>query len=384
MKSKHPSAALTGTKTSFHDSANLDFLRSFAVLLVFYVHLYDIWTGTGKDSGFVWHLGQLGVLMFFVHTCLVLMWSLERSSLEGWRLFSSFYIRRAFRLYPLSIVCVLLAYCFDLRWQPANLWRNLTLTQNLFFTGHPIYPPTLTPLWSLPLEVEMYLFLPVLFLIFRNRSVKLLAAIWSISVILAFLQPGMGDRFLILRYVPCFLGGVIAWRLMRQRDIARLSVWLWPVAIVGISAIWMMASGKYLPLGIAAFGLCLGLAIPLFRDIKWSAATNASRIVARYSYGIYLSHFPIMVFVLSAPGYPRFRFIHRFPRPKHYARPLNATLVLVLTTLAVLVLYHLIEAPGIRLGQKVAGWISGSKDRRSRSGLVSMPEVLDVSEVGAE
>jgi peptidoglycan/LPS O-acetylase OafA/YrhL len=194
----------------------------------------------------------------------------------------------------------------------------------------------------------------------------------------------MGDRFLILRYVPCFLGGVIAWRLMRQRDIARLSAWLWPVAIVGISAIWMMASGKHLPLGIAAFGLCLGLAIPLFRDIKWSAATNASRIVARYSYGIYLSHFPIMVFVLSAPGYPRFRFIHRFPRPKHYARPLNATLVLVLTTLAVLVLYHLIEAPGIRLGQKVAGWISGSKDRRASSRFGSVTEVLDVSEAGAE
>jgi hypothetical protein len=43
--------------SSLRDSTNLDFLRSAAVLLVFWVHLYDIWTGTGKDRGFVWHLG---------------------------------------------------------------------------------------------------------------------------------------------------------------------------------------------------------------------------------------------------------------------------------------------------------------------------------------
>ena len=123
------------------------------------------------------------------------MWSLERSSLEGWRLFVSFYVRRAFRLYPLSIVCVLLAYSFDARWDPVNLWQNLTLTQNLFFTNHPVFPPTLTPLWSLPLEVEMYAVLPLLFLIFRHGPV--LAIIWTVCVAVAFAQSELGDRFLI-------------------------------------------------------------------------------------------------------------------------------------------------------------------------------------------
>jgi peptidoglycan/LPS O-acetylase OafA/YrhL len=344
--------------SSLRDSTNLDFLRSVAVLLVFWVHLYDIWTGTGKNWGFVWHIGQLGVLMFFVHTCLVLMWSLERSSLEGWRLFISFYLRRAFRLYPLSIVCVLLAYYFDAHWEPVNLWQNLTLTQNLFFTDHPVFPPTLTPLWSLPLEVEMYAVLPLLFLIFRKRSVKLLAITWSVSVVMAFIQPELGDRFLILRYVPCFLGGVMAWRLMRERDRARLPAWLWPLGILTVSIIWMTATGKYLPLGIATFGLCLGLLIPLFREIPWSAVTTVSRLVARYSYGIYLTHFPIMVFVLSSPKDPRFKVIHQLPRLKHYARPVNLSLIVVLTAVASLALYHLIENPGIRVGQKVARWVA--------------------------
>lgn len=355
---------MTAQATSFRDSTNLDFLRSAAVLLVFCVHLYDIWTGTGKNWGLVWHLGQLGVMMFFVHTCLVLMWSLERSRLQGWPLFTSFYIRRAFRLYPLSIVCVLLAYCFDLYWKPVNLWQNLTLTQYLFYANHPAFPPAFTPLWSLPLEVEMYIVLPALFLIFRDRPVKFLAGFWIASAVVAFIQPEMGDRFLIFRYLPCFVGGVIAWRLIREPDRVRFPAWLWPPAIAASSVAWMIANGKFLPLGIAAFGLCLGLAIPFFREIRWGALTKASKIVARYSYGIYLTHFPIMVYVLSSPQYPRFKVIPAFHQLKHYARPVDFTLVLVLTAAASFALYHLVEHPGIRLGQKLARWTTSTYGKK--------------------
>lgn len=378
MKSSDRGSTLMGTKTSsLHESTNLDFLRSVAVLSVFCIHLYDLQTSKGGSWDFVWHLGQLGVLMFFVHTCLVLMWSLERSNFQGWRMFVSFYIRRAFRLYPLSVICVLLAYCFDLRWEPVNLWQNLTLTQNLFFTNKPVFPPTVTPLWTLPLEVEMYVALPVLFVIFRNRPVKHLAAIWVISVAMAFIQPELGDRLLILRFVPCFLGGVIAWRLIRERDRARLPQWLWPPAIAILSIIWMTATKRYSPLNIGAFGLCLGLAIPLFREIQWSAVTTASRIIARYSYGIYLTHFPIMLFVMSDRRYPQFKVIHQLPHLKHYARPVDTALVLVLTAVASLALYHLIENPGIHLGQKVARWTTSvCRQKLARDGQLQSNEPL--------
>jgi peptidoglycan/LPS O-acetylase OafA/YrhL len=362
MKSSRPNPALSALPSSLHESANLDFLRAAAVLLVFITHLYGIYTGKGAKWDFFWHIGQLGVLMFFVHTCLVLMWSLERSGLNGWRVFVPFYIRRAFRLYPLSVVCVLIAYCFDARWSPVNLWPNLTLTQNLFFTDKPVIPPTLTPLWSLPLEVQMYIVLPVLFLILRNRSLKLLALLWSSSIPIALLQPGWGERFEIFKYAPCFLGGVVAWRLMR--DTARLPGWLWPLAIVAASLTWMTAAQSYLPLHIAAFGICLGLAIPLFREIPWSHIRTASRITARYSYSIYLSHFPIMVYVFSDPRDPRFKLIRQLPPMKHLSRTAHFALFLLLSVLAPLALYQLIEKPGIRLGHKLARWISGSEERK--------------------
>jgi peptidoglycan/LPS O-acetylase OafA/YrhL len=115
----------------------------------------------------------------------------------------------------------------------------------------------------------------------------------------------------MFKYAPCFLGGVVAWRLMR--DTARLPGWLWPLAIVAASLTWMTAAQSYLPLHIAAFGICLGLAIPLFREIPWSHIRTASRITARYSYSIYLSHFPIMVYVFSDPRDPRFKLIRQLP-----------------------------------------------------------------------
>jgi peptidoglycan/LPS O-acetylase OafA/YrhL len=369
MKSSRPNPALSASPSSLHESANLDFLRAVAVLLVFITHLYGIYTGKGAKWDFFWHIGQLGVLMFFVHSCLVLMWSLERSGLNGWRVFVPFYVRRAFRLYPLSVVCVLIAYYFDARWSPVNLWPNLTLTQNLFFTDQPVIPPTLTPLWSLPLEVQMYIVLPVLFLMLRNRSLKLLALLWSSSIPVALLQPGWGERFEIFKYAPCFLGGVVAWRLMR--DTARLPGWLWPLAIVAASLTWMTAAPSYLPLHIAAFGICLGLAIPLFREIPWSHVRTASRITARYSYSIYLTHFPIMVYVFSDPRDPRFKVIHQLPPLKHLSRTLHFALFFLLSVLAPLALYHLIEKPGIQLGHQLTRWISGSGERKASLGTVS-------------
>jgi len=340
-----------------YESVNLDLLRSVAVLLVFGAHYYDIQNAASLN------LGHFGVLVFFVHTSLVLMWSLERCSFRGPHLFAQFYVRRAMRIYPLSIVAVLLGYCFDARWVPVNLWQSLTLTQYMFFKGTPTFPPSLTPLWSLPLEMEMYLVLPVLFLVLRNNPVRLLAAIWGVSVALSWEQPRFGIGFLILRYLPCFLGGIMAWRLMRDRDRRRFPAWMWPLAIVAVSLVWkVFSTEQYIQLWIAAVGILLGLAIPWFREISAVQVANVAKIIARYSYGIYLSHFPIMVYIMSGTDHhhPRFKWIPPMPTIRHFARPINGVLVLALTAAASFALYHGIEEPGIRIGRTLARWLAPS------------------------
>jgi peptidoglycan/LPS O-acetylase OafA/YrhL len=95
-------------------SANLDLLRAIAVLLVLAQHLCKRmsvdqigWIPTSS-------LGHFGVLLFFVHTSLVLMYSMDRSGLTGPSLLKNFYIRRIFRIYPLSILTVLVALLLHL------------------------------------------------------------------------------------------------------------------------------------------------------------------------------------------------------------------------------------------------------------------------------
>jgi peptidoglycan/LPS O-acetylase OafA/YrhL len=94
--------------------ANLDLLRAMAVLLVLAQHLcsrmhieHVAWAPTRS-------LGLFGVLLFFVHTSLVLMYSMERSGLKGAGLLKDFYIRRIMRVYPLSIIAILAAVALHL------------------------------------------------------------------------------------------------------------------------------------------------------------------------------------------------------------------------------------------------------------------------------
>ena len=78
-------------------SFNLDFLRSVAVLLVIGFHLAKLFNwqfGRLRVTDF----GLLGVMLFFVHTTVVLMFSLERQrASSNAPLFLPFMVRRCFR-----------------------------------------------------------------------------------------------------------------------------------------------------------------------------------------------------------------------------------------------------------------------------------------------
>src|SRR5580698_5913169 len=82
------------------DLPNLDLLRSVAVVTVLVAHVY----GALNVRHYGPFYGAFGVGLFFVHTVLVLMWSLERRPQV-----LDFYVRRVARIYPLAIVVVLIA-----------------------------------------------------------------------------------------------------------------------------------------------------------------------------------------------------------------------------------------------------------------------------------
>src|SRR5215470_9199196 len=97
---------LVETPSRTSNSANLDVLRSTAVLLVLFEHvMYALMVYAPLPETilkYILPMGRLGVILFFFHTSLVLMMSMKRISGARRSIFVlEFYIRRAFRIYPL-------------------------------------------------------------------------------------------------------------------------------------------------------------------------------------------------------------------------------------------------------------------------------------------
>ncbi len=339
-------------------SANLDLLRTIAVLSVFLSHLL---AGLGlRDFG---SLGRFGVIMFFVHTSFVLMSSLQRleaPSRNFGTLVKVFYIRRLFRIYPLAIFFVTITALLHLpgntgvpyTWIGAKAFlSNLALTQNLTYS-----PNILSPLWSLPLEIQMYIMLPFAFLLIRGQRKFRSVPLWVCSVLAALILPRLSGRLGVFLYAPCFSSGILAFDLLRSRSSTwKLPSWVWPIGLLLSIALFGPHDNVSL-----AFKIPRAWALSLFLAVLYACTEEAPRHplqaalhwVAEHSYGIYLSHIILIALtvddMLDSPVWVR---------------------VLFLTTSAVgipALLYVTIEKPFINLGANLSKRLSRSEVRQKQ------------------
>jgi peptidoglycan/LPS O-acetylase OafA/YrhL len=331
------------------ESANLDFLRSCAVLFVVGFHVLLFFQHTRLGPFNVHSIGQWGVLIFFVHTSLVLMFSLERQEVRspGEGVFWRFLIRRVFRIYPLSILVVLLV---EVTRMPVGVlfhgkfsavtpgWRDL-LSNILLLQDITHSESIIVPLWSLPYEMRMYLVLPLLYILAKwSRSLLPLVALWLAGV-LAGNYSYLLERHRFpdwLTYAPCFLAGILAYKISSSRTLA-LPAWLFPVNLALITSLFLLY-----PSHERAWWCCLGLgiSIPQFREIANSRIRKASQLIARYSYGIYLTHF---MFVWLA--FDRLRFL---------AFPLQLVVFVITAAVVPVLLYHGLEEPMVLWGRRLS------------------------------
>jgi peptidoglycan/LPS O-acetylase OafA/YrhL len=325
--------------TSLGASANLDFLRSMAVLMVLFDHLCRHYQLDRIGRVAVADIGIFGVLLFFVHTSLVLMYSMERSALSGLALIKNFYVRRFFRIYPLSVLTVLAAVALHLhatgrgidfgpRPGAFELISNLLLIQNLTYS-----PSVVGPLWTLPLEVQMYLLLPFLFL-WRKRSFLWLLLLWVVCGLLGHYPQVIPSLawFTLLLYIPNFLPGVMAFTLPHR---PLIPAYWWPPLIVSFSTAFALFPGRR---SGGVLCLLLGVAIPLFKQMTFRPLRFVSNKIATYSYGIYLGHSFCIWFALTV-----FQ---------------SWILFLIAIVFLPMALYHGLESPAIRLGTRLANKLS--------------------------
>jgi peptidoglycan/LPS O-acetylase OafA/YrhL len=330
------------------EKPNLDLLRAFAVLLVIFDHLMLVQgiAHVGRWSA-SW-IGVFGVYLFFVHTCLVLMWSLERKPHT-----LDFYIRRAFRIYPLAMVAIVIVLAFHLPFSPAKnaifayyphrlsgILQNLLLIQDFGRSGN-----VLGVLWSLPLEVDMYILLPMLyFFVRKNFHLWPLLLMWCLACALA--RPALSQGNMFATVIPCFLPGVMAYVLFRNRKPIFPS-WAFALFLVSLLCFFMHFSRV-----LASWPACLalGLGLPLFRQIRLAPLKRSAHEIAKYSYGMYLGHpFALGIAFKTLEGHSRW---------------LQIPLALCLTPFFAIVGYHLVERPLIRFGARLAAHAEARYEQR--------------------
>jgi peptidoglycan/LPS O-acetylase OafA/YrhL len=327
------------------DSANLDFMRANAVLMVLAFHVLGFFGIRRIGSFDLQAMGLLGVLLFFVHTSFVLMLSLERqlAKFGRERLFLIFIVRRCFRIYPLSILVVALVAVFKLplagppwgmHWSDmgaSDILSNLLLVQNV--AGSSSIP---APLWSLPFEMQMYLFLPALFLLARRVKSSLALAGGVLLLVALFLLRVDSGHGYYLKYFPCFLPGIVAYKLSLRRRFCWPS-WSWMLLLWSAAAVFML-------LGTLETGwlICfiVGTAIPQFAELSNPWLERAAHLVARYSYGLYLTHYACLWLAFTKLG-----FFHRVAQWAIFT---------VAVTMCPILLYHFFELPLIKVGRKLA------------------------------
>ncbi len=324
------------------------------MLLVAVSHLL-LYTGYEGLGGFS---GVTGVCLFFVHTSLVLMGSLERDPHVG-----RFYVRRIFRIYPLWLVVLGLSLALTIPTSPvyAPAFRayvphlregveNALLIINI--TGH---ANVVGASWSLPIEMQMYLLLPMLFAL-----VRMFRTVWPLLVIDGFvmlydkytLPPSWGT---LPMCIPFFLPGVMAYVLYGRTRLRRLPSWLFPVFLL-----LLIASNHWGGTFRRSWLVCLalGLGLPLFDQIESPLVRRVSALVARYSYGIYLTHlWAICLGVHTLAG-----------------RPIPVRVGVFAAALVGLpvVFYHAVERPCVRLGSRMAAKLERGPEPRADERMMRM------------
>jgi peptidoglycan/LPS O-acetylase OafA/YrhL len=169
----------------------LDGLRGVAILLVLAKHAIFGLNSPIRPYSWLLKCGKLswsGVDLFFVLSGF-LIGGILVDARESPNYFKTFYIRRAYRIFPLylAVIGIFLLRYLPFHWMhvltgdlaPLTIpvFAYLTLMQNFWMASIGTYgPPATTPTWSLAVEEQFYLTMPLLIRKLRPRTLVITLA----------------------------------------------------------------------------------------------------------------------------------------------------------------------------------------------------------------
>ena len=161
----------------------LDGLRAIATLMVISFHIQQksfIWDKLHQEwISAIWTFGGSGVTLFFVLSGFLLFLPYAKALLfqTSWPSLKQFYLRRALRILPAYYIALFaIILLFQRQYLDPHLWGQLLLFITLFMDSTPETFRALNgPFWTLAIEWQFYLLLPLIalgFLFCVNRLAR--------------------------------------------------------------------------------------------------------------------------------------------------------------------------------------------------------------------
>lgn len=344
----------------------LDTLRALAIVLVLLSH-YNGFVARGSIFGFIGEVGWAGVDLFFVLSGYLIGNQLLAPAARGEPpALKTFFARRLLRTLPnyYVVLAVYLLLPHSVIWgkSMAPAWRFLTFTQNFGLR----YGETFTHSWSLCIEEQFYLVLPlaVLLLVGTRRSPRLLwcalvAAIGAGMAYRGFAFARGEDAFAAPVYYASFarfdelLPGVAIAMLKNfhpavfARILRRGNILLAAGFVMAAAALYGVRYDTPSLFLTSTFGFSLvamSFAVLTCAALSPSSLLNRVRVpgaasLALWSYAVYLVHKP--VFMALRPALERHGI--------EPGAPLTVAAVMAAGVLGGWILYRLVEMPFMRL-----------------------------------
>lgn len=299
----------------------LDGIRGLAIFMVLGWHCFAI-PLLLSSSPILRNLGKIGTLfwsgvdLFFVLSGF-LIGGILMDAKDSNRYFSTFYIRRAFRILPIYLICCAVYPLFRSNWQAMPWYVYATFTENIWLRNH-ASRVWLMHAWSLAVEEQFYLTLPVLIWLLPRKH------IWKFACF-AILASFLFRSFLYLRFypdwvlaaymfLPCradsLLFGVLAAALVRipaallylqshTRNLVEAAIVTGaPVAVFSIKAVGPMST-VMATIGYSMIAACyccvLLLAVTSAGVVKRFFLKAWLRWLGSISYALYLIHLSLLI-----------------------------------------------------------------------------------------
>ncbi|MCC7069495.1 MAG: acyltransferase [Burkholderiales bacterium] len=268
--------------------------------------------------------GYLGVDVFFVVSGYLITGLIARGIRAGNFSFAQFYWRRAWRLLP-AAYCVILACVAAAPWlltaaEQRDFFKQVvgavTFTGNIVLwlqTGYFERAAELKPLlhvWSLAIEEQYYLVLPLAMVLVGARRWRVAAVLATLASAVACFalvgsKPGAVFYLLPTRAWELGLGSVAALSLPVPEPTAQPSRWWNIVAVTCLAIIGalMVTPLQAMHPGWATALACLLTTAVVAGGVRWLGRRYGSALLAWFgdrSYSLYLVHWPFFAFLNSA------------------------------------------------------------------------------------